>query len=42
MKKEVIKNIVIIILIIVCIWFYKEINGDSNIQIAQNNIIYIL
>lgn len=39
MKKEVIKNIVVIALIISCIWVYKEINENCKIEIAKGFLI---
>lgn len=42
MKKEIIKNTIVILLIIGCIWMYKEINEHSKTEIAKGITINIL
>ena len=37
--KEVIKNIVIIILIIICIFVYRQLDREENIEIAMQTCI---
>lgn len=39
--KEKIKNIIIILLIIICVFIYKQIDEEENIEIAmQSSIVF--
>lgn len=41
--KEKVKNIIIIVLIIVCIFAYKQIDEEENIEIAmQSSIVFFI
>ena len=41
--KEKIKNIIIILLIIICVFIYKQIDEEENIEIAmQSSIVFFV
>ena len=39
--KEKIKNIIIILLIIICVFIYKQIDEEENIEIAMQSSIVV-